>query len=243
MFDKDNIEVLNYSESEVFVDTSKDSYRFGASRDGIVPSINILTLGELQNIHSNTQLISTGWLMFDEEIKAEIYEALRIHDWKNILTNDDIKDIILNPTIEGLQKIIDIKHIAYFDRIRAVLFKLEFNGYEVTTKVKSVIEARYLELQNRQRNSLITLAEKEINITPKEVQEFKAENDKLRAEMLVMQKQMADMMATIMATNQETVTEENAPKIIQEAVQRDVDETISPITEKKPTKAKKTKKK
>ena len=53
MFDKDNIEVLNYSESEVFVDTSKDSYRFGASRDGIVPSINILTLGELQNIHSN----------------------------------------------------------------------------------------------------------------------------------------------------------------------------------------------
>jgi len=153
--DTQNINVLNYNENEVFVDSSKEHYKFNASRDGKTPSVIPVSLSELQNICSNTDIIVTGWLTFDDDVKEEVFKELRIANWQNILSNEDIADILTNPTMEGLQKIIDIENQTYFDRVRIIMFKLMKQGVDITTKVSRIVEQRYDELRNRQRKSSI----------------------------------------------------------------------------------------
>ena len=109
--DLQNITVLNYNENEVFVDSSKEHYKFNASRDGVTPTMQNIPISELQYICSNTDVIVTGWLTFDEDEKDEIYTALRLPNWREILTNEDISNILTNPTMEGLQRIIDITNL------------------------------------------------------------------------------------------------------------------------------------
>src|SRR5574344_395435 len=126
--DLQNINVLNYNENEVFVDSAKEHYKFNASRDGKTPSVIPMTLSELQNICSNTDIIITGWLTFDDDVKEEVFKELRIPNWKDILTNEDIEEILTHPTLEGLQKIINIENQTYFDRVRITMFKLINRG-------------------------------------------------------------------------------------------------------------------
>ena len=101
--DKDNILVLSYNENKICVSGANENYIFNPS-NGIDPIINVMTLKDLQFINSSTNLFKTGWLTFQDEEKEDIFKELRIRDWKLILTNENIKDILLNPSIEGLQK-------------------------------------------------------------------------------------------------------------------------------------------
>ena len=71
--DLQNITVLNYNENEVFVDSSKEHYKFNASGDGVTPTMQNIPISELQYICSNTDVIVTGWLTFDEDEKEEVY--------------------------------------------------------------------------------------------------------------------------------------------------------------------------
>lgn len=76
--DLQNITVLNYNENDVFVDSSKEHYKFNASRDGINPTMQDIPISELQYICSNTDIFVTGWLTFNEDEKEEIFTALRV---------------------------------------------------------------------------------------------------------------------------------------------------------------------
>lgn len=195
--DTQNINVLNYNENEVFVDSAKEHYKFNASRDGKTPSIIPMTLSELQNICSNTDIIVTGWLTFDDDVKEEVFKELRIPNWKDILTNEDIENILTHPTLEGLQKIIDIENQTYFDRVRIIMFKLINRGVDVTTKVSRIVEQRYDELRKRQRVSSITLTKKDTQtyVTPDEVKKLSAQNAALQSQLDEMKKMMEQMMA------------------------------------------------
>ena len=42
--DLQNITVLNYNENEVFVDSSKEHYKFNASRDGVTSLLSVSTV-------------------------------------------------------------------------------------------------------------------------------------------------------------------------------------------------------
>lgn len=195
--DTQNISVLNYNENEVFVDSSKEHYRFNASRDGKTPTIVPISLSELQYIASNTNIIHTGWLTFDDEDKEEVYKLLRIPNWKEILTNEDIEFILTNPTMDGLQKIIDIENQTYFDRIRIIMFKLMNNGVDVSTKVNRIVNQRFDELKRRQRVSSIVLSKKDTQkyATPDEVKELSAQNEALQSQLDEMKKMMEQMMS------------------------------------------------
>lgn len=212
--DTQNINVLNYNENEVYVDSAKEHYKFNASRDGKTPSIIPISLNELQNICSNTEIIITGWLTFDEDKKEEIYKLLRISNWKDILSNSDIEEILTHPTVEGLQKIISITNQTYFDRVRIIMFKLIKNGVDVTTKVSRIVEQRYNELRMRQRNSSIILTKKDTqtNVTANEVKELSEKNQSLQNQLDEMKKMMEQLMALQASANladtppKETVT-------------------------------------
>lgn len=134
--DKENILVLSYNENQICVDGARESYKFKPS-NGLEPVINIMPLSDIQYINSNTQIIKTGWLTFEDKDKAEIFKELRIRDWENILTNDDIKHILIKPTMEGLQKIIDIDNISYFDRVRIILHALIQDGVDINKNIMS----------------------------------------------------------------------------------------------------------
>lgn len=204
--DTQNINVLNYNENEVFV----EKYKFSASRDGKTPSIVTMSLSELKNICTNTDIIITGWLTFDDDVKEEIFKELRIPNWKDILTNSDIEYILTNPTMEGLQKIINIETQTYFDRVRIIMFKLMKQGTDITTKVSRIVEQRYDELRRRQRVSSIVLTKKDTNktyATPDEVKELSAQNASLQNQLDEMKKMMEQMMS--MQNNSNTTPSAN----------------------------------
>ena len=216
--DLQNITVLNYNENEVFVDSSKEHYKFNASRDGVTPTMQNIPISELQYICSNTDVIVTGWLTFDEDEKDEIYTALRLPNWREILTNEDISNILTNPTMEGLQRIIDISNLTYFDRVRIVMFRLLNDGVDISSKVKNVVDRRYEELQKRQRVSSIILNPRigEKKVSNEQVQELSEQNAKLQEQLDEMKKMMAQFMSAqnISTTEKESekVTEEIAKK-------------------------------
>ena len=206
-YNTQDINVLNYNENDVFVNGSKEHYKFAASRNGIVPTVVPIPMNELQYIASNTNIIETGWLTFDDDVKEEIYAELRIPNWRDILSNDDIKNILTRPTMEGLQKIIDIENQSYFDRVRIVMFKLMNDGVDVTTKVSRIVSQRYDELQRRQRKSSIVLTKKDTSISADVVKELSEQNASLQNQLDEMKKMMEQMMAMQTASNIETKTE------------------------------------
>lgn len=216
--DLQNITVLNYNENEVFVDSSKEHYKFNASRDGVTPTMQNIPISELQYICSNTDVIVTGWLTFDEVEKDEIYTALRLPNWREILTNEDISNILTNPTMEGLQRIIDITNLTYFDRVRIVMFRLLNDGVDISSKVKNVVDRRYEELQKRQRVSSIILNPRigEKKASNEQVQELSEQNAKLQEQLDEMKK----MMAQFMSAQNISTTEKESEKVTEEVTKK-----------------------
>ena len=216
--DLQNITVLNYNENEVFVDSSKEHYKFNASRDGVTPTMQNIPISELQYICSNTDVIVTGWLTFDDDEKDEIYTALRLPNWREILTNEDISNILTNPTMEGLQRIIDISNLTYFDRVRIVMFRLLNDGVDISSKVKNVVDRRYEELQKRQRVSSIILNPRigEKKASNEQVQELSEQNAKLQEQLDEMKK----MMAQFMSAQNISTTEKESEKVTEEITKK-----------------------
>ena len=216
--DLQNITVLNYNENEVFVDSSKEHYKFNASRDGVTPTMQNIPISELQYICSNTDVIVTGWLTFDEDEKDEIYTALRLPNWREILTNEDISNILTNPTMEGLQRIIDISNLTYFDRVRIVMFRLLNDGVDISSKVKNVVDRRYEELQKRQRVSSIILNPRigEKKVSNEQVQELSEQNAKLQEQLDEMKK----MMAQFMSAQNISTAEKESEKVMEEITKK-----------------------
>ena len=216
--DLQNITGLNYNENEVFVDSSKEHYKFNASRDGVTPTMQNIPISELQYICSNTDVIVTGWLTFDENEKDEIYTALRLPNWREILTNEDISNILTNPTMEGLQRIIDISNLTYFDRVRIVMFRLLKDGVDISSKVKNVVDRRYEELQKRQRVSSIILNPRigEKKVSNEQVQELSEQNAKLQEQLDEMKK----MMAQFMSAQNISTTEKESEKVTEEITKK-----------------------
>lgn len=206
--DKDNILVLSYNENKVCVDGANETYNFNPS-NGVDPIINIMSLKDLQFINSNTGLIKTGWLTFQDDEKEEIFKELHIRDWKSILTNEDIKAIMLNPSIEGLQKLIDISDETYFDRVRIALHILTTDGEDVSSRVKNIVDARYKELVRKQRKTSIVLSPKDIPVSNDKAKELEAQNAELKSQL----DEMKAMMTQLMAMQNQNVAQNMTPAV------------------------------
>ncbi|MCM1333453.1 MAG: hypothetical protein NC084_06240 [Bacteroides sp.] len=122
-----------------------------------LPATYPFTLSEIQHINNTSACLRNGTLVPHEDCREFIYETLRIGDWKEILTNLQIEEIILNPTVEGLQKLLDIKDHQYFDRVYGVFLGLKNSDAPITSNVEKTITTRYRELLAGKRTSEITL--------------------------------------------------------------------------------------
>ena len=121
-----------------------------------------------------------GWLTFDEVDEEYLYNKLKIVNWKNILKDKDIEDIVLRPTKEGLQKIIDINNMNYFNRVIGVITGLKSVQIDIPNLSKVVIEAREYELKHNVRKTEIKIDNLFSDDDTYNIQVLKDENKELK---------------------------------------------------------------
>lgn len=191
------INVLNYNENPVAIKTHVREYLCQSSEDGS-PSITPLTFSEIESLNSNYNAFKIGTLRFPTDVEEDVYKALRITDWEEILTNKDIETMVLHPSLSGLTKLIAINNVQLFERVRGIFFSLKnTNQYDISTRVEKIVVARYKELCNRQIKTNIVLSVKDTNTTvpAEEVNALKEQNNILQEQMAQMQKMMEQMIS------------------------------------------------
>lgn len=200
-----NYLVLNHSASPVGVSTKYDSFMIDGGSPNSPGSLP-LSFDEIAVINSKSQVFKIGILRFEPEYEAELYEELSIPRWREILTQDQIEEMLQNPTIEGMQRILDIENEAYFERIRGAMISLRNRGMDITVKVERMIEQRREELARRQRKTTIKLIPHEEE-SPSPSQ---AEFDAMKKQLEAMQAMMAQLVAANATTGSEDVNEDKA---------------------------------
>lgn len=188
VMEKKFIDVLNCDDNVVVISSlNNKGYTF---EPGNVeePCVIPIPPEEIQYMNSTSSAFKNGVLRFRPEEQNEIFDALGIKE-NDVMFVEDIDDAIVNPTVENLQRMIDVKDSAQFERIRGRFYRMTNLGEDLSTKVKRLIDERYKELRAGKRNS-------ELSVVPvtKPVENVQAELDLAKSQMAEMQKQMAAMM-------------------------------------------------
>lgn len=153
--------MYNYSTSKIIVALRDGSVVIdGGTRDQ--PAMYPFTLSELQQIASSSPAIQVGYLRPAKEDAKFVYETLRIRNWQDILTEEDIEQMILHPTVEGLTQLINIKDAFYFERIYGVFIGLKNVNAPIADNVSRLLKGRYKELQKGKINTDYIIKEKDI---------------------------------------------------------------------------------
>ena len=191
-----SIPVLNYNESNVCIPTNISTHILPPAVDG-VPSVDYLSFAEINYVNGISDCFRTGMVRFDDNDKEEVYSALNIANCENILTNDEIRDILLNPTIDGLQRIIDVTNRSIFDRIRTIFVSLKENtDNDISNRVIKIMETREQEFKRGVYKTQIVLKPKDIpekSVTNDEINAIKEQNAMLMEQLAEMQKMIASL--------------------------------------------------
>lgn len=172
--------VLNYSGSPVSITTQRGSVLVsGGTKDD--PYGIPLTADEIIAANMNGIAFKAGFLWFDPEVEEEMYKELRITNWKDLMKDWEIEDMLMNPSAEGYRKLLAIDDTMYFDRIRGVLLGLQSVFADVPNQSKVLVEARAAELIEGKRRSEIKVTD----ITPsnRDIKNQLAEKDAVIAEL------------------------------------------------------------
>lgn len=92
----------------------------------------------------------------------------------------------MNPTKEGLIKIISISTLSDFDRVRGQFQKLKSEGYRLTLDMANVIDTRTRELFNNQIKSNISVDDADVVPSNKKVEELEKQLAEMKALLLQM---------------------------------------------------------
>ena len=187
--------VLNYNGSPVAVSTRHESYIIpGGSSES--PSSMPLSVDEIVQINSNSNVFKMGLLWFEEEVQEELYKECRIRNWENILRDKEIEDIILHPTLEKLEKLLSIENEQYFERCYGIYIGLKNSNHSIKQNVENVMLARRKELRNRKYKTGILLTKKETSVVSEEVlKETQEQNVKLTKEVDELKAMVAQLLA------------------------------------------------
>ena len=207
-----NYLVLNYNSSPVVIKTRYESMVIpGGSRTA--PSSLPLSVDEILQVNNEAPFFKCGLLFFEPEFQEDLYEECRIKNWRAILTDEQIEDIILHPTIEGLQKILSIETEIYFERCYGVYIGLMNANFPIPNNVSKIMKIRRTEFRHRKTKTEIELTPKDV-ATPVAAEEFektKAQVDKLLNLVAEMKKQNEELAKALKAKN-DAPAESTPPK-------------------------------
>lgn len=181
--------VLNYSKSPIAITTRDSQYLIPGSTDG-VPAEFPLTVSEIVYINSVSDIFKCGYLWFDRSLEEELYGALRITDWRTIMRDEQIDDIILHPTSDKLREVIDIQRPRYFERIYGRYIGLKNAGYPISGSVEKIMSLRRKEFADGKVTSEIQVSV----AAPVE-----AHQEETNRQLEEMKKQLAELQALLAA--------------------------------------------
>jgi len=205
---KGDIKVLNYSPSAAAVHGKNREYLINGAV-GADPGVEFMDISEIDYINSRTQAFKTGLLEFESDVRDEVYSEIKLHNWKETaLFERDIDDMLINPDVEKLQRIIAISDVQTFERVRGHMLGLVNAKEDVSSRVVDIVNARFDEL------AISTLAPSKIIIKPieKKVAVSTEEVDALRAELEATKKMMQEMMSSMKQESKDTQTSTAKPK-------------------------------
>ena len=209
-----SIPIFNYNESNICIPTNVSTHLLPPAIDG-VPSVDYLSFAEINYINGISDCFRTGLVRFDDNDKEEIYKALNIANWEDILTNNEIREILLNPTIEGLQKIIDITNVSIFDRIKTIFVSLKENtDNDISNRVIKIMETREQEFKRGIYKSQIVLKPKDVpekTVSNDEINAIKEQNTMLMEQLAEMQKMIASLKTNKVETDVPEVKKAGRP--------------------------------
>lgn len=190
---KKDIRVFNECPFSVNLVGQRRDYIFPPATDG-EPTMNFVDFDEIEYAHSRGKVFSIGLLTFAEEDREGMYAALGIKDWQSkVWTNEEIEDIITHPSMDKMQKVIDIRDIISLERVRGMMVKFMNEKRDISQNVINIINARFRELNagNYNTNIEIRPADVEQKVSPSEVDELKKQMAEMKALMANMAKAAA----------------------------------------------------
>ena len=211
VMEKKFIDVLNCDDNVVTISSlNGKGYTFepGSVEE---PCVIPIPPEEIMYMNSTCSAFKNGVLRFRPEEQNEVFKAIGVKG-DDVLNVEDIDEAILNPTVENLQRMIDIKDGAQFERIRGRFYRMTNAGEDLSTKVKRLIDERYKELRAGKRNS-------ELSVVPatKPVDNVQAELEAAKSQLAEMQKQMQAALAqmqSMMAGAQPVPKDSSAEKAV-----------------------------
>lgn len=172
---KKDVRVYNECPFQVNLVGQRRDYIFPPCIDG-EPTMNFVDFEEIEYAHSRGKVFNIGLLTFAEEDREGMYEALGVKNWKDkVWFNADIEDIIMHPTLEKMQRVIDIKDLITFERVRGMMVRFSNEKRDVSQNVINLINARYRELNAGNVTSKIVIkpADVEEKVSVDEVADLK----------------------------------------------------------------------
>lgn len=209
---KKDIRVYNECPFQVNLVGQRRDYIFPPCLDG-EPTMNFVDFEEIEYAHSRGKVFNIGLLIFAEEDRDGMYGALGVKNWKDkVWFNNVIEDIIMHPTVEKMQRVIDIKDLITFERVRGMMVRFMNEKRDVSQNVINLINARYRELNAGNSTSKIVIRPADVETTASagEVEDLK----KQLAEMQELIKKLAG--EKHMQTNEEVDMENDKTEAVEE---------------------------
>ena len=192
------IKLYNYNPFVLSVTTNIRTYQLDPCYDMEIPTFATVTYAELDYFNSVSSALRNGMIVIDESVREDVYEALHIIDTDKILFNEDIEEILIHPTREGLEKIISNTDESVFNRANGIYVGLINSGeHDISNRVTNIITMRRDEIRRGMLKTQIQLVAKDDNIkaTNEDIESVKAQNDALQTQLNQMQEMMAKLLA------------------------------------------------
>lgn len=203
----DNEQIIVYSDSlnNLYITTqfNPNGYELTAVSDYNNPPFISLNYSEIRVLNNSSNAVRVGKVRFDKEVEADIYESLGITDWKEILTLQEIEDIVKSPThsADVYEKLRDIKDRDYFERIRSIAVALKnTDSYDISARLLNFIEQRFEEFSKGVVNSTIkikqnTSTQPANTVSQDEFNTLKAQNEQLMNQFQLLMAQLQNQNA------------------------------------------------
>lgn len=190
MKDSKSVKVINREFSPVALKGLNRTYLVEAAGDR--PASLLLSLDDVDYINSNTNIFRDGTLTFEDADYAEVHTLIGNTDIEETAFSvERIRDYILNPTYEKMQKLIDSSSIALIERFRGEMIRIKCVGmYGISAYVERIIEERFREISNNVRVSKITLSRSKFAPEQKVAMDLEKKYDELLAEVETMKRTM-----------------------------------------------------
>lgn len=139
--------VLNYTPTKICIETRSRGYSLGPCTDD-VPTFEMLTPEDIDYINGRSPIFRTGMLRFDEDVQDEVYAFLKLPNWREtVLFEDEIDNLVKDPTDENLDRIIAIKDMLTIDRVRGrMVHLLNMGEADISSRVRDIVNARFSEI-------------------------------------------------------------------------------------------------